>query len=481
MRSDPAVLPAAVRRVWGAPAGVAAGATVVFVLVSAHLTDDAYATLSYARNLAFHAHWGLVEQSTANTATSPLHVLVLAAVTVVVRNAVVAAGVVYVGSQVALVLGLKRLAAHAGVPRPFVPLAFAALLVNPLLVSAVGLEVALGAAVAVWVLVFATERRPAALGFAAGALTLVRVDLLVVALVVFAARREFWAGVWRTAFAALAVTVPWFVFSWVVLGSAVPDTVVIDAPTSPLRLWRDFPTATAVSLLALPFAAAGLLWTARRRRESGVAGKLTPFAVLAAAGLVHFVLSNTTAYPWSCAPGIVGSTVFLVAGGCVIPKSLAPQRVAAATAAGLALAAAAAVYAEPGLPRRFAPITGNLAASDEYAVIGPQVAELAKGRAVESTTDAGALAYACDCHVVDEFSDRGAVDPAITETKDRSSDLGRALLEANFHNFDHTVPPTQPDFVLATTCGAPPSTALAAWTVDSPRTGTQHLYLAPAR
>ncbi|MFI5612455.1 hypothetical protein [Amycolatopsis sp. NPDC051903] len=157
MRCDLAVLPAAVRRVWGAPAGVAAVSTVAFVLVSTHLTDDAYATLSYARNLAFHAHWGLVEQSTA---TSPLHVLVLAAVTVVVRNAVVAAGVVYVGSQVALVLGLKRLAARTGAPRPFAALAFAALLVNPLLVSAVGLEVALGAAIAVWVLVFAAERRP---------------------------------------------------------------------------------------------------------------------------------------------------------------------------------------------------------------------------------------------------------------------------------------------------------------------------------
>ncbi|MFI5612456.1 hypothetical protein [Amycolatopsis sp. NPDC051903] len=309
-----------------------------------------------------------------------------------------------------------------------------------------------------------------------------RVDLLVVALVVFAARREFWTGVWRTAFAALAVTGPWFAFSWVVLGSAVPDTVVIDGPASPLRLWRDFPAASAVSLLALPIAVvAGLLWTVHLRRGSDVAGKLTPFAALAAAGLAHFVLSGATAYPWSYAPGIVGSTVFLAACVCVVPKHLVAHRVAAATAAGLALAAAVAVYAEPGLPRRFAPVTGNFAASDAYEEIGRQVAELAKGRAVESPADGGALAYACACHVVDEFSDRGAVDPAITETKERSSELGRALLEANFHNFDHAVTPTQPDFVLATTRGAPPATALAAWTVDSPLAGTQHLYLAPAR
>ena len=79
----------------------------VFLLVSGHLIDDAYITLSYAKNLAFHGHWGLIEDGTANTATSPLNVLVLAAVTFFVRDAVFAAGVVFVASQVLLVLGLR--------------------------------------------------------------------------------------------------------------------------------------------------------------------------------------------------------------------------------------------------------------------------------------------------------------------------------------------------------------------------------------
>ncbi|MEV6897873.1 hypothetical protein [Amycolatopsis sp. NPDC051372] len=461
MRSDTVVRPAIDR--W-LPFGVAAVSAAVFLLASRHLVDDVYVTLSYARNLALHGHWGLVEQGMANTATSPLHVAAVAAVTVGVRDAVVGAGVVFVAAQVLLATGLNRLAEKTGLPRQFVLLAFTALLLNPLLVSAVGLEVLPAAAGAVWVLVFATERRPAALGFAAGALILVRVDLLVVALVVFVARPRFWDGVWRTTFAALVVAVPWFAFSWFVLGSAVPDTVVFQQPTVP---WLDFPAATLISFLPVPLSAIVALV---RRDEAS-----RPFAVLAGAGIVHSVVVASPD-PWSYAPAIVGATVFLAAWICVTP-----HRIPAAAAAGLALAAAVGVYVAPGLPRRFAPITGNLAATDEYREIGTQLAMLAKGRAVKSPGEAGALAYACDCHLVGEFSDRGAVDPAITETKLHSTELGRALIEANVHHFDHGVAPTTPDLVLETTPRAPPPTALAAWTIDSPRAGTQHLYLAPAR
>src|SRR5205823_15053771 len=85
---------------------------------------------------------------------------------------------------------------------------------NPLLLSSIALEVALGAAGVVWTMVYAGERRAALLGVVIGLLALTRLDLLLIALVVFVARREFWVGIWRTVFAALLVTVPWFGFSW---------------------------------------------------------------------------------------------------------------------------------------------------------------------------------------------------------------------------------------------------------------------------
>jgi hypothetical protein len=489
----PGALPAAlpVTRSWALPTGAAAASALVFALVSSHLIDDTYITLSYAKNLAFHAHWGLIEQGTANTATSPLNVLALAAVTFVVRDAVLAAGIVFVAAQVLLVLGLRRLGERTGLPPAFAPLTFALLLVNPLLLSSVGLEVALGATGVVWTLVYAGERRPSRLGVVIGLLALVRIDLLLIAAVLFAARREFWTGIWRTAFAALAVMLPWFGFSWLVLGSAVPDTLVIKisqqswGPFSftngPLLYWRNFPVEAALSFLPLLLAGlVGTAWVVQYRRGSETARRLTPFAALAVASALHYLAYSRLGVPpyhWYYAPSIIGATIFLVACACAAPDRV---RRGTWTAAGAVLAASVAVYALPGLPRQFAPITSNHASTTEYREIGQELAAIAHGRKVETAGEVGALAYACDCELVDEFSDRGAVDPAITETKRLSGEVSRALLEANFHNFDHSVTPASPDLVLATTRRAPPPAALASWRIDSPWMGAQNLYLVPA-
>ncbi|MET0132154.1 MAG: hypothetical protein ABW215_01025, partial [Kibdelosporangium sp.] len=205
------------RRRWVMPGVVAVLSAGGYALVRPHLIDDTFITLSYARNLAFHGHWGLIELSTSNTATSPLSVVVLAAITFVVRNAVLAAGILYVLSQVAIALAMRRLGALAGFPSWFAPLTVVLLTVNPLLISSIGLEVQLGAAGVAWLLVAAAERRPALLGVMTGLLVLIRVDLVLVAVMVFLLRKRFWVGMGKSVLAALAVSVPWFVFSWVAL------------------------------------------------------------------------------------------------------------------------------------------------------------------------------------------------------------------------------------------------------------------------
>ena len=92
-------------------AGVAVAATAVFLLVSRALIDDAYITMAYARNLAFHLHWGPIADETANSATSPLNVIALGAITAVVRDAVVAVGVLFVVAAVLAARWLADLAA----------------------------------------------------------------------------------------------------------------------------------------------------------------------------------------------------------------------------------------------------------------------------------------------------------------------------------------------------------------------------------
>ena len=95
-------------------AGVAVAATAVFLLVSRALIDDAYITMAYARNLGLHLHWGLIADETANSATSPLNVVALGAITAVVRDAQVAVGVLFVVSAVLAARWLAGLAEDCG-------------------------------------------------------------------------------------------------------------------------------------------------------------------------------------------------------------------------------------------------------------------------------------------------------------------------------------------------------------------------------
>ncbi|MGW5724266.1 hypothetical protein ACWEVP_49455 [Amycolatopsis sp. NPDC003865] len=447
------------------PAAVACVSAAVFLLARPHLVDDTFITLAYARNLAFHGHWGLLADATSNSATSPANVLALAALTFVVRDAVFAAGALYVLSQVALVLALRRLG--TALPRWFPALTFAALTVNPLLLSSIGLEVALGSAVLGWVTVFAIERRPLAFGIAAGALALVRLDLLIFAFVLgFSVRSG------RAVLGAALVALPWFVFSWVVLGAAVPDTVVIKTLQGAQRAWGEwnfgngplFYARTAGWATALSFLPLASLPLAFRLRP--------PFGSLALGGALYYgayALLNVPPYHWYYGPVITAATVCACAWA-------ASHRVA--TGAVLAVVAASvAAYAIPGLPREFAPLTSNYASTARYEEIGRDLRALAGGRVIGSAGEIGVLAYTCECAIVDVFADRGLL-PAAIEARGASSRWVRAALRVDYAFFDFDVRPRRPVLVLRRLPGPPPD-ALAHWTIDAPTLGKQELYLVP--
>jgi hypothetical protein len=142
----------------------------------------------------------------------------------------------------------------------------------------------------------------------------------------------------------------------------------------------------------------------------------------------------------------------------------------------LTAVAALGAYLVPGTP----PITTNHATSAQYAAIGRQVGAIAAGRTVHSAGEIGALAYYCGCSVADQFSDRGTVEPEIEASRDRTGDLGKAFIDANFKFFDQSVAPMTADLILGETAGTPPPNALAVWPISSPWTGKQRLFLVNA-
>ncbi len=472
---------------WALPGAVAVVSAAVFAVVRPHLVDDTFITLAYARNLAFHGHWGLIAAETSNTATSPLNVLLLAALTLVLRDAVLAAGALFVLCQIALAFALRRAGDRAGLPTWFAPTAVALLTVNPLLLSSIGLEVELGATGIAWLLVFAGERRPVALGVLTGLLALVRLDLVVVALVLFALRRRFWEKAWQSVLAAAAVALPWFAFSWVVLGSAVPDTVIIktlqkswgpwDFGNGPGLYAEVFPWATVASFLPAALALlAFALCVADAARGGPLWARVRPFVPLVPAGIAHYLAYtrlHVPPYHWYYGPSLVAATLFFAAAATAAVR--VPARVVAAGAVAGVLLVSVGAYAAGGLPRRFAPLMSNHDATADYERIGPELGRLVGGGTVRSGGEIGVLAYSCGCAIVDLFDDRGAVGPAITEREAQLGALGRALADVNFRFFDFGDRPIVTDYALVR--GDPPPGALAHWTLTSPWAGTQRLYL----
>jgi hypothetical protein len=127
------------RPVIAAAAALAGG--VMFALAHHAMLDDSMITLSYARTLAEHGQWGMVAGLPSNSATSVLNVLLLAAIVAVIGHPVVAVGILLMVTMAAVAWWATFIAEDARLPiRAFPAAIVGLLLVNPILVSTIGLE-----------------------------------------------------------------------------------------------------------------------------------------------------------------------------------------------------------------------------------------------------------------------------------------------------------------------------------------------------
>jgi hypothetical protein len=368
--------------------------------------------------------------------------------------------------------------------------------VNPLLISSIGLEVALGGGLIALLLAAAGERRPVWFGVLAGLLVLNRPDLIIVVLAVFLFRPGWWHGWWRSLLAAVAVAGPWYLWSWLVLGSAVPDTLFIKVDqhswgsytfgNGPKLYLIVYPTATVLSFLPAALGAlAALCWLGLRLfRPTERVRRLGLLAALPVAGGLHYLAYSDLGVPpyhWYYGPSIICLTTFLAAAvGAAWSPSGARVRArwtgfASLTVVVALLAASAASYGA-GLPSEFSPITTNWASPAQYAEIGTELHRLVGDSTVQSPGEIGALAYFCDCAMVDEFSDRGNVVNIIGPMAANASTIKRMLMNWNFRFLDRAQRPVVPTFVLAY-AQTVPKDAIRSWPVDSPWAGRHFLVL----
>lgn len=479
-------------------AAVAVLTGLVFVLVHRSLIDDAYITLDYARTLAWHGEWGMIPGHPNNTATTPLYVALLAAVTRVTGSPVVAVGVVFVACSAVLVHALRATARHLGLPPWSGLLGTLLLVLNPLLLSALGMSVDVFAAL-LGLLVLATVRRHAALfGVVAGLLALARLDMMVFVVVLLLGRPGLWRGWWKIVLTTAVVALPWYAWSWYALGSAIPDTLVIKQLLRGWGTWffgngiqlylGKYPAATVLALLApalaLPALAGWAVIRAIRFRRPGPRRLDVP-ALLAVGGVAYYAIYvglGVAPYHWYYAPTVTALTIFLAMAVGLASTSAArpPARVGAVTAtaaAALLVAAQCGFAGANGLPWTQAPIMSNGFTPADYARMGSALRERVGSAAVGSPDEIGTLAFFCGCEIMDGFSDRGYLPAALAEREAQVGPVGRFLLELNYRHLDRNLRPVPLVYQLRRVDGPgqdPTFTGSSRWATPN------HLDLLPA-
>lgn len=472
--------------------GAAAVSLLVFVVVSHSVVDDGYISLSYIRNVAFHLHWGLVPSETANTATSPLNTILAAALTVILRNPLWGVGALFVITNTALAVAFVRLTRTTGLPSWSGVAGAVLVLFNPLLLSSIALESSLAAALLVLLVLAAAEERPVLFGMCTGFLALTRPELPIFSLILFLGHRRLWRDTAKVLASTAAVAIPWWLWSWLVLGSAVPETFLIKTTVGswgawtftngPLLYWQRYPTATAlsflpgiISLVALGIWLLSRVWPAARSRP---ASRLTPFGLLGLGGVLHYLAYSRVGVPpfhWYYAPSIAALTIFGAAAlGAAFTSGPTPSlRGGGLRSAGTRAFAAAAVIVVGGssiaylfreLPWQEAAITTNWARPADYERIGKDLRRIVRDDTVQSPGEIGAFAYFCRCTIVDDLADPGRAWALIERRRARATSLGRWLIDLNYRHA-HRQTPREADYVMWLVDGVEP--AVASWPVSS--------------
>jgi hypothetical protein len=473
--APPEVQAVAVCGIAGALAGF-----LLFLIARRAISDDGYITVDYARNLTFHGHWGVVPSLTANTATSPLTVVLLAAITAVVRGPVLAVGLLLMATTAASAVWLRRIAETTGLSRWLLPtIAVAMLLSSPLLASTIGLETYLCVALFIGLVRYALAGRWLATGVVAGLLVLGRPDLAVVDVVVVltVAAARHWAL--RSGLVAVAVATPWYVFSWFMLGSALPDTFLLKIhgngwvgyhfASGPLWYLRNLPLAAALTVLA---AGCGLValgsWAAlvvarRGVLTTGAAQAALAFGLGGIAHAVAFSLLGTPPSHWYYGPVLAGLILCAVVTALIVVQSdraTSPRGIAALGSLSLVVLATVGYDVARGVPWEAPPFHTNWATRAEYQRVAEDISTMKPGATVVSPSEVGVLAYFCHCEIVDFISDRGRTELDMAARAKQSGALMRQLLKLNYtHHVPASPKPAEFELVWERSC----VNAIGAW------------------
>ncbi len=417
--------------------------------------DDAYIQFQYARTLAASGTWGFYAGHPANTATSPLNVGLITAGSLV-TGSVIRAAVLLTGIELAALLWLLlRLSRRLDGNAFFALFAFCAIATNLLIVSTFGLESLLYIVLLVAAVTMMLEQRRTLMMLLAAFLTLARPDGVLLAILFLVAVRPRARDAVRLAAVYVVAVAPWFLYSWITLGSFVPDTLVIKIQQhawghstffNGLRLYFDrFPYETVATLALAPLCLVPF-WRCGDHTRRFV-------SILAAYASIHFAaysLLGVPPYHWYYIHQVAPLLLIASIGATYWSTRLRQKYPATAwllpslPALGLVV-----MLAREGVPLREAPINTNWATSADYRAVGLWLRDnLEPGAPVAVYGEVGTVAYYADQMLINEFSDMSVADTLIEQSEMKRTKGISWLFDLNFLWRGHHDPLPPPAYEL---------------------------------
>jgi len=418
--------------------------------------DDAFISLKYSAMLASRGEWGFLPERASNTATSPLNVIVHAAV-VRFTPSMVDAIVLLTAVELTLILALllrlsRRLFGHAW----FGWLAFVTLATNCLLVSTFGLEGVLFTLLFVWALDRFAAEDWTWLAVALAGVVLARPDGALFVFICAGAlvwRRQLR---WKHVGVFALMVAPWLLYSWIHLGSLVPDTLQIKLGQ---RGWgrnltlfsglgfyyKRYPLETIAAFSLAPFALAA--WWTKNTAVKAVASLAALYALV---HMAAYSVAKIPPYHWyyvnQVTPiaivGAIGLTNLVTSHWqrAALSMRVVLGAVAAAPALGLVIS-----MSHLGFPLKEAPIHTNWGTFEQYREVGEWIhAQIPAAVPVYENSEIGTVGfYADDRLIVNEFSDANRTYGAIVERYPTLPRLARLVIDLNY--FWRSVQPELPE------------------------------------
>jgi hypothetical protein len=422
------------------------------------LTDDAFITLRYVKTLLITGTWGFLPGYITNAVTSPLNIFLLAFAGFFLGPTVSA--VIWLSACILAftVRLLVQISVHLFGRAIFGYLAAAALIFNPLIISTLGLESILFVSLYILALYLYLTSKWSLLAAVLGLITITRFDgilfFIVTLLMVpsFRLRLRF-VGIY------LVCIAPWYIFSWIYLGSLLPDTLFIKITQRSWGTW-DFLNGldlyylvyrleTIFSVLLLPFIL--LLLNKQVRR-------LPVIQFLLLTSIAHFAgysILHVPPYYWYYVPeltaialiGSFGLGILFQHDNAGIWRRRGIQGIATTF---LVLQTAGMVYIliKDGFPIQEMPIHTNWATHEQYREIGGWLKGHDDGNTILVDGEIGTLGYYCDCYLSSFFSDRRWLGQFVRQ-QTAGNGLKASLYRINFLFLDKETKFPQPAYLLS--------------------------------